>query len=181
MRFITGEQLRTKWSRVALAVWAGGSPGSALGIFTNGTTSIADWQHIGRSAFSPAVPPTSSLRQGYGLAGRPLASTSDLRLPRRSLCEGGSLFGIPHSAFASSAGRVCQQIPEVRPNPMAPWFWYAVVAAVLYGAHQIFTRLASEKNWRRPGRDLSWKASQRSASCVISRSFTSADAGNQKI
>lgn len=27
---------------------------------------------------------------------------------------------------------------------MAPWFWYAVVAAVLYGAHQIFTRLASE-------------------------------------
>jgi transporter family protein len=28
---------------------------------------------------------------------------------------------------------------------MAPWFWYAVVAAVLYGAHQIFTRLAAEK------------------------------------
>ena len=27
---------------------------------------------------------------------------------------------------------------------MALWFWYAVVAAVLYGAHQIFTRLASE-------------------------------------
>lgn len=27
---------------------------------------------------------------------------------------------------------------------MAPWFWYAVVAAVLYGAHQIFTRLASD-------------------------------------
>ena len=27
---------------------------------------------------------------------------------------------------------------------MATWFWYAVVAAVLYGAHQIFTRLASE-------------------------------------
>src|SRR6266576_1598681 len=24
---------------------------------------------------------------------------------------------------------------------MAAWFWYAVVAAVLYGAHQIFTRL----------------------------------------
>ena len=24
------------------------------------------------------------------------------------------------------------------------WFWYAVTAAVLYGAHQIFTRLASE-------------------------------------
>ncbi len=28
---------------------------------------------------------------------------------------------------------------------MAPWFWYAVVAAVLYGAHQIFTRMASEQ------------------------------------
>ena len=27
---------------------------------------------------------------------------------------------------------------------MAPWFWYAVAAAILYGAHQIFTRLASE-------------------------------------
>jgi transporter family protein len=23
------------------------------------------------------------------------------------------------------------------------WFWYAVVAAVLYGAHQIFTKLAA--------------------------------------
>ena len=28
---------------------------------------------------------------------------------------------------------------------MVPWFWYAVVAAILYGAHQIFTRLASER------------------------------------
>lgn len=28
---------------------------------------------------------------------------------------------------------------------MAGWFWYAVAAAVLYGAHQIFTRLASER------------------------------------
>jgi len=27
---------------------------------------------------------------------------------------------------------------------MAAWFWYAVLAAVLYGAHQIFTRLASQ-------------------------------------
>ena len=26
---------------------------------------------------------------------------------------------------------------------MAAWFWFAVLAAVLYGAHQIFTRLAS--------------------------------------
>jgi len=24
------------------------------------------------------------------------------------------------------------------------WFWYAVVAAVLYGAHQIFTRMAAD-------------------------------------
>jgi len=28
---------------------------------------------------------------------------------------------------------------------MAVWFWYAVVAALLYGAHQIFTRLAAER------------------------------------
>ena len=28
---------------------------------------------------------------------------------------------------------------------VAVWFWYAVVAAVLYGAHQIFTRLAAER------------------------------------
>jgi len=28
---------------------------------------------------------------------------------------------------------------------MASWFWYAIAAAVLYGAHQIFTRLAAER------------------------------------
>lgn len=28
---------------------------------------------------------------------------------------------------------------------MERWFWYAVVAAILYGAHQIFTRLAAER------------------------------------
>ncbi len=28
---------------------------------------------------------------------------------------------------------------------VAPWFWYAVVAAVLYGAHQIFTKLAADR------------------------------------
>jgi transporter family protein len=28
---------------------------------------------------------------------------------------------------------------------MSAWFWCAVIAAVLYGAHQIFTRLASER------------------------------------
>jgi len=27
---------------------------------------------------------------------------------------------------------------------MAAWFWYAVVAALLYGAHQIFTRMAAD-------------------------------------
>jgi transporter family protein len=28
---------------------------------------------------------------------------------------------------------------------MAGWFWYAVAAAVLYGAHQIFTKLAADR------------------------------------
>jgi bacterial/archaeal transporter family protein len=28
---------------------------------------------------------------------------------------------------------------------VASWFWYAVAAAILYGAHQIFTRLAAER------------------------------------
>ena len=28
--------------------------------------------------------------------------------------------------------------------PVAAWFWYAVIAAVLYGAHQIFTRIAAD-------------------------------------
>jgi bacterial/archaeal transporter family protein len=28
---------------------------------------------------------------------------------------------------------------------VAAWFWYAVLAALLYGAHQIFTRLAAER------------------------------------
>ncbi len=28
---------------------------------------------------------------------------------------------------------------------MTPWFWYAAAAAVLYGAHQIFTRLAADR------------------------------------
>jgi transporter family protein len=28
---------------------------------------------------------------------------------------------------------------------VAAWFWYAVAAAILYGAHQIFTRLAAER------------------------------------
>jgi transporter family protein len=28
---------------------------------------------------------------------------------------------------------------------MTSWFWYAVAAALLYGAHQIFTRMAAER------------------------------------
>ena len=28
---------------------------------------------------------------------------------------------------------------------MSSWFWYAVAAAILYGAHQVFTRLAAER------------------------------------
>jgi Predicted membrane protein len=28
---------------------------------------------------------------------------------------------------------------------VAAWFWYAVLAAILYGAHQVFTRLAAER------------------------------------
>ncbi len=28
---------------------------------------------------------------------------------------------------------------------MGSWFWYALVAALLYGAHQIFTRLAADR------------------------------------
>jgi transporter family protein len=34
---------------------------------------------------------------------------------------------------------------ELDSRLVAAWFWYAVVAAVLYGAHQIFTRLAAER------------------------------------
>ena len=30
-------------------------------------------------------------------------------------------------------------------NKMNAWFWYAIGAAVLYGMHQIFTKLASDR------------------------------------
>lgn len=33
----------------------------------------------------------------------------------------------------------------MKDKTMNNWFWYAVGAAVLYGAHQIFTKLASDK------------------------------------
>jgi len=39
----------------------------------------------------------------------------------------------------------CDPIAHLHFYLMAAWFWYAVVAAVLYGAHQIFTRLAAER------------------------------------
>src|SRR4029077_12905114 len=34
---------------------------------------------------------------------------------------------------------------DLRSSSMTAWFWYAVVAAALYGAHQIFTRMAAER------------------------------------
>src|SRR5438132_10480758 len=34
---------------------------------------------------------------------------------------------------------------------VATWFWYAVVAAILYGAHQIFTKLAADRVGERLG------------------------------
>src|SRR5947207_15687652 len=35
--------------------------------------------------------------------------------------------------------------PSNKDKSMNNWFWYAVVAAVLYGAHQIFTKLAADR------------------------------------
>ena len=32
-----------------------------------------------------------------------------------------------------------------REQPMASWFWFAVGAAVLYGLHQVFTKLAAHR------------------------------------
>jgi hypothetical protein len=34
---------------------------------------------------------------------------------------------------------------------VAAWFWYAVVAVVLYGAHQTFTRLPADRIGEGPG------------------------------
>src|SRR5260370_5000293 len=48
----------------------------------------------------------------------------------------------------SQTFRLCASLSGVGglgSGSMAAWFWYAFVAAVLYGAHQIFTRLASER------------------------------------
>jgi transporter family protein len=38
----------------------------------------------------------------------------------------------------------CDLAKDLSSHFMAAWFWYAVVAAVLYGAHQIFTRMAAD-------------------------------------
>jgi transporter family protein len=38
----------------------------------------------------------------------------------------------------------CNLATDLSSYFMAAWFWYAVVAAVLYGAHQIFTRMAAD-------------------------------------
>lgn len=38
-----------------------------------------------------------------------------------------------------------------RKDNMGSWFFSAVGAAVLYGAHQIFTKLASDRIFRWPG------------------------------
>ncbi len=35
--------------------------------------------------------------------------------------------------------------PSNKDKFMSAWFWYAIGAAVLYGLHQIFTKLASER------------------------------------
>jgi transporter family protein len=34
---------------------------------------------------------------------------------------------------------------STKDKSMNQWFWYAVLAAVLYGAHQIFTKLAADR------------------------------------
>src|SRR6266404_667508 len=49
---------------------------------------------------------------------------------------------------ASQTFRLCASLSgggRLVSGSMSAWFWYAVVAAILYGAHQIFTRLAAER------------------------------------
>ena len=74
--------------------------------------------------------------------------------------------------------RYAREIRSASPKSMSPWFWYAVVAAVFYGAHQILTA------WR-----PTISATGSAASCwkerLLSRSFstshfsTSPDAGTK--
>src|SRR4051812_44921861 len=47
-------------------------------------------------------------------------------------------------------GRMClnrnhRMKAQRKDNSMQQWFWYAVGAALLYGMHQIFTKLAADK------------------------------------
>jgi transporter family protein len=37
------------------------------------------------------------------------------------------------------------RMTEPKEKRMSAWFWYAIAAAMLYGMHQIFTRMASER------------------------------------
>lgn len=56
---------------------------------------------------------------------------------------------------------------------MSAWFWYAVGAAVLYGAHQIFTKLAAKwveeksKPFVDEGAEVYVKARGRIQSCAV--------------
>jgi transporter family protein len=34
---------------------------------------------------------------------------------------------------------------DPKSEPMSAWFWYAIGAAVLYGMHQVFTKMASDR------------------------------------
>src|SRR5690242_1616898 len=44
-----------------------------------------------------------------------------------------------------NSGRNALEEAMAKDKPMSAWFWYAVGAAILYGMHQIFTRLAAER------------------------------------
>jgi bacterial/archaeal transporter family protein len=49
---------------------------------------------------------------------------------------------------STAAERACvkQAQKKLKVNTaMSEWFWYAIAAAVLYGLHQVFTKLASER------------------------------------
>jgi transporter family protein len=68
------------------------------------------------------------------------------------VCKNASCFDWSALSYKRQCDKSCSKIGQYvarleligNIQNMAPWFWYAVVAAVLYGAHQIFTRLASD-------------------------------------
>lgn len=51
------------------------------------------------------------------------------------------------AAIAHSVARRKQSAGEreIERDQGSEWFWYAIAAAVLYGLHQVFTKLASER------------------------------------